>query len=89
MAFSPTLINNCTFNGNKAEYGGGMFNFQHIRTSSPTVTNCIFWGNDAGTYGDEIYNSLTVPTFSYCDINDCYIDGEITVLDIDFILYGT
>jgi hypothetical protein len=39
--------------------------------STPVMTNCIFWGNDAINDGNEIYNSTDPnadPNFSYCDI---------------------
>ncbi len=58
---SPT-ITNCTFSGNSAGYGGGILN------SSPTITNCILWGNTADE-GSEIYNLGSLPTVSYCDID--------------------
>ncbi|MCL4207511.1 MAG: DUF1565 domain-containing protein, partial [Pirellulaceae bacterium] len=47
----PTLTN-VTFSSNSANnYGGGMFNGS---SSSPTLTNCILWGN-AAPDGREIY----------------------------------
>ena len=64
---SPT-VTNCTFGGNSAEYnGGGMYNEWD---SSPTVTNCILWGNTAPE-GNEIYNDMSAPAISYCDIAGC------------------
>ncbi|MHC4776485.1 MAG: right-handed parallel beta-helix repeat-containing protein [Planctomycetota bacterium] len=36
---SPTLAN-CTFSGNRADFGAGIYN-----GGSVTVDNCIFWGN--------------------------------------------
>jgi hypothetical protein len=56
-------VTHCTFNGNAAAYsGGGMWN---DRDSSPTVTNCIFWGDTP----DEIYNSGTSsPVVTYSDV---------------------
>ncbi|MHC4218723.1 MAG: choice-of-anchor Q domain-containing protein [Planctomycetota bacterium] len=51
LSSSPTLTN-CTFHGNSAgRNGGGM----HNSNSSPTVTNCILWGD----MPDEIANSPT------------------------------
>jgi hypothetical protein len=62
---NPTVIN-CTFSGNSAgQVGGGMFN----DNSSPTVTNCILWGNTDGGPTDEsaqIYNSSSTPDVNYC-----------------------
>ena len=39
---SPT-VTNCTFSGNSASRGGGMYN----GSSSPRLTNCTFSGNSA------------------------------------------
>jgi predicted outer membrane repeat protein len=46
-ASSPTLAN-CTFEGNLAQYGGGMYNDEN---SHPTLTSVIFTGNTAGDAG--------------------------------------
>ena len=40
---SPALTN-CTFAGNSALYGGGMYN---SAGSSPALSNCTFAGNSA------------------------------------------
>ncbi len=57
---SPTMINS-TLTGNVAVVsGGGMWNFG---SSSPTVTNCIFWGNAGGEIADE-GTGLTIVTYS-------------------------
>jgi hypothetical protein len=54
-------VTNCTFSGNTANYvGGGMYN----KSSSPTVTNCILWGDEP----DEIYNYNASPTVTYSDV---------------------
>jgi hypothetical protein len=47
-------VTKCTFIGNSAGYGGGMFNYTE---SCPTLTNCIFRGNEAGTSGGGMNNS--------------------------------
>ena len=48
---SDPAVTNCTFSGNSATFGGGMFN----NGSSPTVTNCTFSANTAGS-GGGMYN---------------------------------
>jgi len=58
---SSGKIINCTFSANAATYGAGI---RCYKGTIPTVTNCIFWGND----GEEIENSCSAPIFSYCDI---------------------
>lgn len=68
-------LTNCTFSKNIATLteGGGMW-VAYLKPVS--VKNCVFWGNDANTSGDEIYNlgsinsSFIDPNFSYCDIKD-------------------
>jgi hypothetical protein len=60
---SPT-VTNCTFSGNSADYGGGMFN---TNNSSPTVTNCIMWGDPPVEIANLFGSSTTV---SYSDV-DC------------------
>jgi hypothetical protein len=62
-------VTNCTFSQNDANYGGGIYNW----SADPTLTNCIFWGNDApddANDGAEIYNydDAADPNFSFCDI---------------------
>ena len=60
-----TLVN-CTFSGNSAENnGGGLYN----DSSSPTVTNCILWGNtDAGGTDESAQVHGGTPTVNYCCI---------------------
>jgi len=67
---SDPILTNCTFSGNStgsiAGDGGGMYNYRY---SSPTVINCIFWGNTAVGDCNEIYNSnYADPVFGYSDI---------------------
>ncbi|MCX5643879.1 MAG: right-handed parallel beta-helix repeat-containing protein [Phycisphaerae bacterium] len=45
-------IANCTFLGNSASYGGGIYNLN----SSPEVTNCTFIGNSAVSMGGGMCN---------------------------------
>jgi parallel beta-helix repeat protein len=59
---SPT-VTNCTFSGNEAEYGSGMFNDD---SSSPLVTNCIFSGNSATEDGGGMYNQNSSPELTNC-----------------------
>jgi parallel beta-helix repeat protein/predicted outer membrane repeat protein len=59
---SPTL-SNCTFSGNAADHGGGMWNY---RSSSPTLTNCTFVGNSALQSGGGMLNGSSSPTLTNC-----------------------
>ena len=53
-------VTNCTFTGNQSPSGGGMNN----NASSPTVTNCIMWGDTP----NEIYNQYSSPNVTYSDV---------------------
>lgn len=66
-ASTPTATN-CTFSGNSATgVGGGMYN----KDSSPTVINCIFWGNTP----DQIVGPADV---DYSDVEGGWLgDGNI------------
>jgi len=58
---SPT-VTNCTFSGNSACAGGGMYN----DSSSPTVTNCTFICNSALADGGGMNNENSSPMVSNC-----------------------
>lgn len=59
-SFSTPTLTNCTFRGNSATNGGGIYCY----AASPYIVNSIFWGN-----GSEIYTeSGSYPQLSYCDI---------------------
>jgi hypothetical protein len=60
-------ITNCNFIDNEAGVGGAI----QVTSGGPICTNCIFWGNQAAYYGDQIHNGAgSSPSFSYCDIQD-------------------
>jgi len=44
-------------------YGGGMFNYEN---SSPSLTNCTFTGNSAGSCGGGMWNYRSSPTLTNC-----------------------
>jgi predicted outer membrane repeat protein len=57
-------LTNCTLSSNTAaSSGGGMYN----SSTSPTLTNCISWDNNAPA-GAEVLNTFGTPTFSHCNI---------------------
>ena len=60
---SPTL-NNCTFIGNAARDGGGMYN---SNASRPVLTNCTFIGNSARVGGGLLnrYNNTKVTNCTF------------------------
>ena len=65
---SPSLTN-CSFFGNTAYIGGGIYNNSATGISSPTLTNCSFGGN-AAAYGAAMYNlgvnGISSPTLINC-----------------------
>ncbi len=61
---SPALIN-CTFEGNWANFGGGM---AIGGDSSPVLTNCTFWDNSASDQGGGMYNDGATPTLTNCTL---------------------
>ena len=56
-------VEDVTFTGNSAKYGGGMYNASY---SDPTVTNCTFTGNSATHDGAGMYNNNSSPTVTNC-----------------------
>jgi len=64
---------NCTFYANYAnDEGGAFYNYDY---SDVAITNCILWGNDAGSSGEEVYNDYSEPVFRDCCVEDD-IDGS-------------
>jgi hypothetical protein len=47
----------------------------NVDGGSPTVTDCILWGNTASSGGNEIYNDHGYPVISCCDIAGCLLSG--------------
>ncbi|MHC4127703.1 MAG: right-handed parallel beta-helix repeat-containing protein [Planctomycetota bacterium] len=63
---SPT-VSHCTFSGNTASSGGGMY----IRSGSPTVTDCTFRLNTVSNAGGGMFNSGgTDPTVTNCKFSE-------------------
>ncbi len=58
---SPSIAD-CSFVGNTAEMGGGMYN---LLGSSPTVRNCWFADN-AADHGGGIFSTIARPTVIGC-----------------------
>jgi len=67
--YSSPVLTNLTISSNSATSGGGMYNKDY---SSPTLKNCIVWGNTATVLGKQfyIYGSGTT-TLNY----SCYANG--------------
>ena len=63
---SDSIITNCTISENESTFGGGFYCFG----SSPFITNCILWNNNASDSGAEIYNNIntSILTISHSDL---------------------
>ncbi len=72
---SPT-ITNCTFSQNKARWRAGGMDNQYY--SSPTISNCILWGN-----GTEIDNQDSTPIVTYSIVQDGYSNLYADPLFVD------
>jgi hypothetical protein len=66
---SKSVVRNCIFTGNSAGVGGGGFltNFLNDPNLHPTLTNCIFWGNQTQGSSPEIW-SVASADITYCDV---------------------
>ncbi len=75
---SSSALTNCTFSGNSATgEGGGMYNYY----SSPTMSNCIIWGNGSS----PVYNDSSTPVITYSDIQGGYSGTGNTNADPLFV----
>jgi parallel beta-helix repeat protein len=76
---NPTL-SNCTISANSGDTGGGLCCYG----SSPTLTNCILWGDTA----QEIYLHSGSPVVTYCNVQGGWsgpgnIDADALFVDPD------
>ena len=62
-------LTNCTFSGNTASNGGGMYNNSGYATPI-VLTDCTFSGNTASNYGGGMYNDALLV------ITNCTISGN-------------
>jgi hypothetical protein len=60
------MMINCTFTGNKASSGGGLFGGYYNIATVAGMTNCILW-NDSAPIGSEVYLLAGSLTFDHCD----------------------
>ncbi len=66
---SSTTITHCTFAGNRASYGAGIFNYY----CAPTIEDCLFTNCSSDTLsGGGVYNNGGTPTIKSClfQLND-------------------
>ena len=71
----PNIANN-TITGNTADCGGGISCYY----STPTITNCIFWGNTAGWYPEIYVEAGGYPIVTYCDVQGSWTgEGNIDI----------
>jgi predicted outer membrane repeat protein len=80
--YECSMLTNCTFSGNTAGCFGGGIKADHLyfKYHTVTVTNCIFWGNDANDAYPLHDNVSGTPwtdvSFSYSDIEDSNGSGD-------------
>lgn len=58
---SSSALVNVSFSGNLADTGDGMVNLE----SSPSLVNCILWGNGSGTATEQIFNDTSAPMVNH------------------------
>ena len=74
---SEVTIDNCTFSGNEAHHGGGLFN----DGGKVTMTNSTIAGNTASAWGGGFYNNFGgEATISFCTFvnNTATVAGGLT-----------
>ena len=71
--YASPEITNCTFTGNSAKYGGGMYNNEN---SSPMLTNCTFSGNSASSDGGGMCNWYSSPVLTNCTFSNNSATGN-------------
>jgi predicted outer membrane repeat protein len=59
---NTNTFTNCTFTGNSAASGAGIYNF----SKNLTIVNCIFSENSAASGGGGMYNTEASPTLTNC-----------------------
>jgi parallel beta-helix repeat protein len=93
---SLPIVTNCTFAGNSAWYGGGMYNDSNSTSDSPTVTNCTFTLNLGKISGGGIYSSYSSgsPTVTNCifwddEVGEIGGSANVTYCDVEGGYAGT
>ena len=77
--YSNPTVTNCTFSDNSATSdGGGIINYY----SSPTLTNCILWGDSPNEIFDDENSSTTV---TYSDVGGGYAGTGNIDADPNFV----
>jgi predicted outer membrane repeat protein len=61
---STASVEGFTITGGRSTYGGGM----NFYASSPTISNCLLFGNSSPAYGGAMYLYLSSPTISGCTL---------------------
>ena len=74
---SAPTFSHLTFSGNTSVNGGGMNN----QNADPVITNTIFWGNNATSSGDQIYNSGSSSTISDSVVEGGFSGGTNIITD--------
>jgi hypothetical protein len=77
--FGEVMVGSCTFTGNSASDGGGIFTcLEWFRGSPceriPTIGNCIIAGNNS-TYGPDLFGAVTSAGYNLVGKADDYAQG--------------
>ena len=69
LTASPSLVNCAVYGNNAVTSGGGFYN---ATSSYPVLTNCIVWANTNGATPspNQIFDSASTTTATYCDVQD-------------------
>ena len=79
-------LTSCTFTGNSARYGAGLYN----KESAPRLADCTFQANSAIYYGGVMYNKSSSPELVSCTLlaNTATYGGGIYSDDSDVTATG-
>ena len=71
-----TVLQNCVFTGNQANYGGALCNYGGKGQCNPVIKGCIFRNNEAFLRGGAIFN-MDMEGEAKPVINDCqFVDNQ-------------
>lgn len=74
--FANTILKDCEFDSNQANYGGAVCNYGGKGQCNPTIKNCIFRNNEAFLRGGAIFN-MDVEGEAKPIVNDCqFVDNQ-------------
>lgn len=85
QAFLDARIEGCTFVGNTANSVGGAIS---VEPSTTVISNCIFWGNSARFFGQQIWQNAVTFGTTETVIRYCDVDGGLAGIETDPLLFN-